>query len=244
MRNPSRIPVGGGHSWKRDLLRVVVVVTAVLGAGCDSVSKLDARDRSNSLLKRAAAKTANADYAAAIRLYQQALETDPKLARAHLDLALVLDGRGSDLVGAIYHYRRYLELRPSTEKDEMIQGRIERAEQAYATRILKLGEVRAAGPENEDNGIRETVRALQGRVAALDRENERLRAELGRRGTSSAAGRTGTARTYTVKRGDTLSSIALEMYDDSSQWQKILDANRNRLPDSNRLRPGQVLVIP
>jgi nucleoid-associated protein YgaU len=218
---------------------------AVLFAlGCERpVASLDAQERNRSLLKRAAAKVANDEYPAAIRLYRQALDADPTLGRAHLDLALVLDGRGEDLVGAIYHYRRYLQLRPATEKAEMLRGRIQRAEQTYAAQILKLKEDQQAGESPEDRQMKEALQALRGRVAALQRENSRLRMEAGRR-RASTAGRTGAPRTYTVKRGDTLSSIALEMYDDSQEWQKILDANRNRLPDLNRLQPGQVLEIP
>ena len=230
------------------MVRRIVLLPMILSSlcllGCESsVSKLDAGERSRSLLKRAAAKTANAEYSAAIRLYRQALDADPTIGRAHLDLALVLDGRGVDLVGAIYHYRRYLELRPATEKTEMIQRRVQRAEQTYAARILKLEDGERGAEKPEDGEMREALQALRGRVAALQRENERLRAEIGRRRTFPVD-RVRSARTYTVKRGDTLSSIALEMYDDPKQWQKILDANRSRLPDSNRLKPGQVLEIP
>jgi hypothetical protein len=45
-----------------------------------------------------------------------------------------------------------------------------------------------------------------------------------------------------VKRGETLSSIAQEEYDDPSLWRII--ANENRLADPRRLFPGQVLTVP
>ncbi|WP_366513149.1 YidB family protein [Methylobacter sp.] len=51
-------------------------------------------------------------------------------------------------------------------------------------------------------------------------------------------------RTYTVSSGDTLSKIAKQFYNDSNQWQRIFDANRNILNDPNRIFPGQHLRIP
>lgn len=206
--------------------------------GCEGpVSKQDARERSGVIMRRAAVKTAAADYAGAARLYREALDSDPRLARAHLELALVLDGRGTNLVEAIYHYGRYLALRPSAEKKPMIVERIRKAEQAYAARILNRKD---AGPDAE---TREALRRLRARITVLQDENSRLRAQVKRTGDPGGADRR-TSRTYTVKRGDTLSSIAQEMYDDSRQLRKILDANRDRIPDPDRLRPGQVLVIP
>jgi nucleoid-associated protein YgaU len=50
------------------------------------------------------------------------------------------------------------------------------------------------------------------------------------------------AKTHTIKRGDTLSSIAGEQYSDPALWRPIADANR--IDDVRRLRPGQVLAIP
>jgi|GEM_PF-930850 len=51
-------------------------------------------------------------------------------------------------------------------------------------------------------------------------------------------------RTYTVKSGDTLSAIAQEMYGSASKYQKIFEANTDQLKNPDKIRPGQVLVIP
>jgi hypothetical protein len=50
------------------------------------------------------------------------------------------------------------------------------------------------------------------------------------------------AKRYTVRRGDTLSSIAAKEYSDPGQWRPI--AEENRLDDPLAIVPGQVLVIP
>lgn len=50
------------------------------------------------------------------------------------------------------------------------------------------------------------------------------------------------ARSYTVRRGDTLSSIAAELYGDPGKWRPI--AERNCIANPRRITPGDVLVIP
>jgi LysM repeat protein len=53
-----------------------------------------------------------------------------------------------------------------------------------------------------------------------------------------------TGQTYTVKPGDSLSKIAQQFYGKASEYNKIFEANRDKLSDPNKIQPGQVLVIP
>ena len=50
--------------------------------------------------------------------------------------------------------------------------------------------------------------------------------------------------TYTVRPGDTLSKISEQFYGDSSQGERILQANRDKLSDPSQIQPGQTLMIP
>jgi nucleoid-associated protein YgaU len=61
-------------------------------------------------------------------------------------------------------------------------------------------------------------------------------------GGMAAAG--GSQRTYTVKSGDTLSKIAQQYYGNAQEYNKIFEANRDKLKDPNKIQPGQQLVIP
>ena len=54
-----------------------------------------------------------------------------------------------------------------------------------------------------------------------------------------------TARTtYTVRKGDSLSRIAKEIYGDANGWRKIFEANRDQIEDPDMIEPGQKLKIP
>ena len=49
---------------------------------------------------------------------------------------------------------------------------------------------------------------------------------------------------YTIQSGDTLSKIAQETYGDSSQYDKIFEANREVIGDPDKIYPGQQIRIP
>jgi len=59
-----------------------------------------------------------------------------------------------------------------------------------------------------------------------------------------AGGSTTAARTYTVQAGDNLSKISKHFYGDPNQYMKIVDANKDQLPDPDKIKPGMQLNIP
>ncbi len=59
-----------------------------------------------------------------------------------------------------------------------------------------------------------------------------------------AAGAGASARTYTVKSGDTLSGIAKEHLGSAGAYMKIFDLNKDQLTDPDKIKPGQVLRLP
>ncbi|HYF40019.1 MAG TPA: LysM peptidoglycan-binding domain-containing protein [Gemmatimonadales bacterium] len=54
----------------------------------------------------------------------------------------------------------------------------------------------------------------------------------------------GAGRSYTVKKGDSLSKIAKREYGDAGQWRRIYEANRDTIKDPDLIHPGQVFRIP
>ncbi len=226
----------------------------LVGCGRD-IRRLDERDRSLPLMQRARAAASTGDVEGAANLYRQALVSDPGAARAHLDLAFLLHDTMKDYVGAIYHYRGYLHLRPDTQKADMIKNRMRLAEQALAARVL---------PEDRQVGrtikrLEQEVSSLRKRVGELKAENVVLKKQLAERPVappvpnrvvdpepsivrpSVAATRT---TEYVVKPGDTLSSIAVRMYGDAAKWRDIVKANKAVMGSGDLVKAGQRLRIP
>lgn len=63
-------------------------------------------------------------------------------------------------------------------------------------------------------------------------------------GGPGAAQTTAPGGSYTVKAGDTLSKIAREFYGNANDYMRIFDANKDKLTDPDKIKPGQVLAIP
>ena len=61
---------------------------------------------------------------------------------------------------------------------------------------------------------------------------------------STTAPETSTGQTYTVKSGDSLSKIAKQVYGDGSKWNRIYEANRDKIKDPDLIHPGQEFTIP
>ncbi len=236
----------------------LALVLVLSGCG-DASERLDRRDERDPLIMRGDARKRAGDVDGAIELYLQALDRKPDLALAHLKLAVEFDEQKRDYLRAIFHYSRYLELRPGARKNELVEELVRMARVSYLASL-----------PNPPPGAIE-------RVAVLERENERLReqiAELTRRvqvaeqrlanaqREATTASRPAPAdvrasdprpqdrsaseaeRTYRVERGDTLTRIAAKMYNDHTQWQRIYEANRSQLSTPQSLREGQVLIIP
>ncbi|TRW95248.1 YidB family protein [Candidatus Methylobacter oryzae] len=95
--------------------------------------------------------------------------------------------------------------------------------------------------------------AVVGKAAASyfgNKEDQELSPTPEQQTTNAAVAETETgstttsARTYTVSSGDTLSKIARHFYNDSNEWQRIFNANRDVLSNPDRIYPGQHLRIP
>ena len=52
------------------------------------------------------------------------------------------------------------------------------------------------------------------------------------------------AKTYTVKAGDTLSAIAKAQLGSAGAYMKIFELNKDQLSDPDKIKPGQVLLLP
>ena len=177
------------------------------------------------------------------------MERKPRLARAHLELGLLYEKREEpDYVAAIYHYQRYIELRPQAEKRELIEGLIRQAQIAFAASLPD----RPSAAVEEVAMLKKEIEMLKARLAerkGLDPPKTTpaksvLASSKKRRTTPRVASAEPSAQLYEVQRGDTLSSIAAKVYQDPNKWTVIYEANRKHLASPEQLRLGQTMIIP
>lgn len=170
--------------------------------------------------------------------------------KSHLEagrLLLSLESR-RDPVGSIYHFRRFLLLKPESREAPKVEQLIVAAEREI---------IRDLPGEPYDDYLE--LIALKEENAKLKRQVLDYQARLGE--PVSAVPLTANPvtqpvdppaqpapppviRSYVVKQGDSLYAISRKFYGDSSHIDRIFKANRDSLPSKNSLKVGQTLRIP
>ena len=220
----------------------------LFAGGC--VRNPDARDARDRCLRRAQAARDAQDIDGAIQWCEKALVRRPDSARAHRELGLFYDNYKRDYVPAIYHYRRYLELRPTAADRADVEDRIAQCRTAFASEI-------AASPAE----LKRALLALAERIRTLELEVVALRAQTGATAApavpSPAVRPVATASTapippatataaqvHVVQAGESLGAISMRYYGTQAKWKDIFNANRDKVPDPNNVKVGTRLDIP
>jgi LysM repeat protein len=64
------------------------------------------------------------DYTGAMDSFEKALQANPRSAAAHFELGVITEDPGHDYAAAIYHYQRFLALRPDARMAGVVRQRI------------------------------------------------------------------------------------------------------------------------
>lgn len=161
------------------------------GTGCEKsgIAADENAERGSALYRKAFEAEQSGDLKEAIRLYNRVLIEEPKSFSAHFQLATLLHDHAEDYIGAIYHYKQYLYLRPEAEKSRLAQDRIRIAEQLLAPQILrKVGDsiqgLSQAHLLKENERLNRIITTLEGEKSviveskeAADKERATLRAD-------------------------------------------------------------------
>src|SRR5262245_44775541 len=206
------------------------------------------------------------DYQGALESFEKALEANPGSASAHFELGWLCDQKESEPAAAIYHYDRYLRLRPQAENAELVRARILACKQELA-RTVSLGPINQT-LQNELDRLRDDNQRLREQLEQCRTSATRLQAAAEPVGAAAAARPTPTrsaasppsptalaasatasssasrnastgSRTHTIKQGETLTAIAKRY----GLKVATLTAANPRL-DERRLRIGQTLNVP
>jgi tetratricopeptide (TPR) repeat protein len=137
------------------------------GCGPGSQSQLDEEREPHFLAGKSRAN--GLDYEGAIESFEKALTANPHSAAAHFELGCIFEQREADPAAAIYHYEKYLRLKPAAENAEIVKQHIMTCKQELA-RTVSLGPISEKQQHELERLIEESKR--------LTDENKRLSQEL------------------------------------------------------------------
>lgn len=254
--------------------RVPFAAAAVFAlTGCDRLERLGWTDDSKKHLKAGADRLGARDYRGAVAAYERAVDGTPRTAEAHFRLGLIYQDQLQDPIGAVHHFRRYLEIDQSGPFSRQARSNIARAEVMLATSLsgstlINRQEANRIRTENlqlkqQLAVAKSTASVPRGKAAVAPAPTDP--AEIATGGgagpkpapnspeAKAAAAAVKTAerqaaaqtRTYKVQPGDTLAGISKKFYQSTARVNDLLDANINALDgDPTKLRAGMSLIIP
>jgi len=103
------------------------------------------------------------DYQGAIECFEKALEANPRSALAHFEAGLLYEKHKMDHAAAIYHFERFLELRPGSGYAEVVRQHILACKQELA-KTVSLGPV-TQSLQREFEQLTQQNKVLQEEVA-------------------------------------------------------------------------------
>lgn len=260
-------------AWRALWQSALFIFLNLLLTGCIPSSEGNLDEQKDAHYLNGRARVTTLDYKGAIEEFVKALETNPRNASAHLELALLYQEQVKNYATAIYHYERHLLLRPKSEYAERAKERIKSCK-------MDLVRTEIIGPVSQ--GMQRELERLTTENIQLKQRVGTLEAQLAGRpvvpvptpqaplplpsaapiaspavpptqpaanpapplsqnvkSSSPAPVPSRPARTYTVKAGDKLTTIAKTH---GVELSKLLQANPN--VDPARMQIGQTIKIP
>ncbi len=243
---------------------LLLLLVGLLLTGCLPSAQSQSDDEKEAHFQTGKSRVNAMDYPGAIESFEKALEVNPQSAAAHFELGCLYDQKEPDPARAIYHYEEYLKLQPNAGNAEIVKTRVLACKQELA-RTVSLGPVTQTMQHEfeqlteENKRLREEVEKWRALYASHPPQTNSSPAPVAGRLTSmtsqppqgnglsssvdlperSTMASTSSARTHSVKAGETASLIA-RMY--GVRVDALLAANPR--VDPRRLRVGQSLNIP
>lgn len=234
-------------------------------AGCSQANLTAGTEEDERAFRRAQSFLREGRNNEALNAYLEVIDTRRDAPESHFEAGRLYLDHLANPIRAIYHFERYLELKPKGDKAIFVTQLIETAMKEFARKLP--GQPTIGDPDRID---------LLGRIDQLESENRSLRRQVATQGQPSqtapldaltTAGNTpGTAapatrttaqpavqtqnnppippRSYVVESGDTLSKISLKVYGNPNRWNEIFQANRDKMSNAHSLKVGMTLNIP
>ena len=232
----------------RNLYLPLLIMLAIV-TGCEKDSgSIEAREERDPNVLSGQELMTEGRYDEAIVALKKAIDSDPSMARPHIDLAVIYQQHKVNYIHAIYHYDRYLELRPDAEKADFIKEQKLKVAQALANTLINNSPEVKQVVQERNNLIQQNNELKRQLAAALNSPSSPSvtstvpKSAAPSETTTSAS--TEKHQIYHVVSGDTLTKIATKFYGDSSRWDAIFEANKDSLRSPSDLKVGQTIVIP
>ena len=244
----------------------IFLVLLILSAGCGNNSIEVISEKQEKSFLRGDRYKREGRQREALSSFLKVIEKREDAAESHLEAGTLYLNHIKDPISAIYHFRKYLELKPSSVQAKYVRQLIDTSRKEFARTL--------AGHPFENDIDRLDLLEL---VKQLNLENRRLREELvaaddrkniAQAGateegeadepppaagnsfaeTSDPSGEANDVETrpayYTIQPGDNLSKISVKVYGNPGRWMDIYQANKDKLSNPDDLRVGVELRIP
>jgi len=193
-----RIMNGGFGNFLKGLKRPSFIVhhssflIALLAvAGCDYIDRhVTDGERAGKLYQTAMEEYAAGHLDKSIAAFEKVLKSNPGNASARFQIACLLHDYRKDPLGALCNYREYVSLFPDGDKVRIAQERSAACERQLATVLIRKYDLGGSVAQDEENvrlrdekaklekaleAFKKDADKLQAEVAALRRENDRVR---------------------------------------------------------------------
>lgn len=143
----------------------------------------------SSLFANAQADYQAGNYDPAIAGFERVLQSNPKHHLAHYQLAIALQEKKKDYLGAIIHYSLYLKFRPEDDKTPHAEERLRICKARLVEELRQGGDASASKAASSDddknlaeknNSLSTDIKRLQAENATLRVKSENLKAMLGK----------------------------------------------------------------
>lgn len=230
----------------------VALLLAICAAGClPSDSHVD--EEKDPHFQRGRNLVESQDFKGAVEEFEKALDTNPRSAAAHFELGWLYENKLGDYAAAIYHYERYLQLDPNSDRSQSmdVKDRIRGCKQQLANSEFPLPntqnlqrEVDRLSAENlllhqQLDVLRNQSAASAAVAPAAASEPARVQYVSTQRREAPAPLAPSRRRLHVVRQRETLSAIAAQY---GIKVSAILAANPGIEP--RHLRIGQTLNLP
>lgn len=149
--------------------RCALLLLLLVLSGCDPTGQTQLEEEKEPHFLTGKNRERSMDFAGAVEAFDKALEVNPQSAAAHFELGWLSAEKENDPAAAIYHYERYLKLRPNAENSTLVGQRILICKQDLARQV-------SLGPINEK--VQRDLEQLTAETKRLTEENKRLREDL------------------------------------------------------------------